>query len=55
LFEEDFNADYIEEKYLNRAHVRDYLEDRYKLVQKANEFITKAEPRKKYKRDATKA
>jgi len=55
LFEEDFNADYIEEKYLNKAHIRDYLEDRYKLVQKANEFITKAEPRKKYKRDATKA
>lgn len=55
LFEEDFNAEYIEGKYLTQAHLRDYLEDRYKLVQKANEFITKAEPWKKYKRDATKA
>ena len=55
LFEEDMNTDYLDEKYLNKAHVRDYLEDWYKLVQKANEYITKAEPRKKYKNTATKA
>jgi len=55
LFEEDMNTDYLDEKYLNKAHIRDYLEDWYKLVQKANEYITKAEPRKKYKNPATKA
>jgi methionyl-tRNA synthetase len=30
------------------------LQDRYRLVQNANEFITKAEPWKKYKDDMTK-
>jgi methionyl-tRNA synthetase len=31
------------------------LEDRYRLVQLANEYITKAEPRKKYKENPDEA
>ncbi len=55
LFDEDFNSQYITEKYLDKANIRNYLTDWYKLVQKANEYITKAEPWKKYKRPATRA
>ena len=55
LFDGDFDTKYVEEKYLDKANVRNYLGDWYKLVQKANEFITKAEPWKKYKRPATRA
>ncbi|MBU0627209.1 hypothetical protein KKG31_01325 [Patescibacteria group bacterium] len=55
LFEGDFDTAYIEEKYLDKAHIRDYLDDWYKLVQKANEYITKVEPWKKYKNTATRA
>ncbi len=44
----------IEEKYLNSGNFQWYLQDRYKLVQSANEFITKSEPWKKYKDESTK-
>jgi methionyl-tRNA synthetase len=39
----------IEEIYFNNAHTKQFLEDRYRLVQLANEYITKVEPWKKYK------
>ncbi|HCB51367.1 TPA: hypothetical protein DEP21_02205 [Patescibacteria group bacterium] len=44
----------MEEKYLNSGNLQVYLQDRYRLVQSANEYITKAEPWKKYKDEATK-
>ncbi len=47
------NAD-IEENYLKKADIKWYLDERYQLVQKANEYITKAEPRAKYKNEWTK-
>jgi methionyl-tRNA synthetase len=43
----------IEEKYLDSANTKSFVEDWYKLVQLANEYITKAEPRKKYKDETT--
>jgi len=54
LFEHGLDVHKIEKKYLDKAELKAYLEDRYRLVQKANEFITKAEPRVKYKNEATK-
>lgn len=44
----------IIEVYLKQWAIQLYLQDRYSLVQQANEFITKAEPRKKYKDETTK-
>lgn len=44
----------IEEGYLQNANTKRYLEDWYSLVQLANEYITKAEPWKKYKEETTK-
>jgi methionyl-tRNA synthetase len=44
----------IESKYLTTFAIQTYLQDRYKLVQRANEYITKSEPRKKYKDESTK-
>ncbi len=44
----------IEMKYLDGANTKTFLEDRYRCVQLANEYITKAEPWKKYKDEATK-
>lgn len=44
----------IESKYLTAFAIQTYLQDRYKLVQRANEYITKSEPRKKYKDESTK-
>lgn len=49
-----FRSSIIEEKYLNSGNLQWYLQDWYKLVQSANEFITKAEPWKKYKDESTK-
>ncbi|MDR0650391.1 MAG: hypothetical protein LBG59_03090 [Candidatus Peribacteria bacterium] len=43
----------IEPNYLDHANIKGFLEDWYRLVQLANEYITKAEPRKKYKNEAT--
>lgn len=54
LFESWFDWHLLEKIYLEKADIQWYLQDRYRLVQKANEFITKAEPRKKYKDDMTK-
>ena len=54
LFEHGFDGHKIEKKYLDKADLKWYLEDRYRLVQKANEYITIAEPRAKYKNENTK-
>ncbi|MDR2189832.1 MAG: methionine--tRNA ligase [Candidatus Peribacteria bacterium] len=53
LLEHSENLHSLEEKYLQYANTKSFVEDRYKLVQLANEYITKAEPRKKYKDEAT--
>ena len=45
----------IEARYLKTFDLQGYLQDWYRIVQKANEFITKAEPWKKWKDEATKA
>ena len=49
-----FDLSQVEEKYLKVGNIQWYLQDRYKLVQKANEYITQAEPWKKYKDESTK-
>lgn len=49
-----FDISMVEEKYLNSGNLQWYLQDWYRLVQSANEYITKAEPWKKYKDEATK-
>jgi methionyl-tRNA synthetase len=54
LFEWWFDWHFLEKNYLEKADIQWYLQDWYRLVQKANEFITKAEPRRKYKDDITK-
>ena len=45
----------IEDRYLKTFDLQGYLQDWYRIVQKANEYITKAEPRKKWKEESTKA
>lgn len=45
----------IEARYLKTFDLQGYLQDWYRIVQKANEFITKSEPWKKWKEEATKA
>ena len=50
----DFDLNNIEKRYLDVWHVHLYLQDWYKIVQQANEYITKQEPWKKYKDEATK-
>ena len=45
----------IEDHYLKTFDLQGYLQDWYRIVQKANEYITKAEPRKKWKEESTKA
>ncbi|MCF7835332.1 methionine--tRNA ligase [Candidatus Gracilibacteria bacterium] len=54
LFETGFDGHYIEKNYLEKSDIQGYLQDRYSLVQNSNEFITKSEPRKKYKDENTK-
>jgi methionyl-tRNA synthetase len=54
LFESGFDWYFIEKNYLEKADIQAYLQDRYRLVQNANEFITQAEPWKKYKDETTK-
>jgi methionyl-tRNA synthetase len=51
--EQGFDEKKLEEIYLGRANTKTFLEDWYQLVQLANEYITKAEPRKKYKDETT--
>lgn len=53
-FEDGWDGAKIEEQYLKKAEIKSYLDDRYQLVQKANEYITRAEPRAKYKNEETK-
>ena len=57
--DEDLNFDgfleKIEDRYLKTFDLQGYLQDWYRIVQKANEYITKAEPRKKWKEESTKA
>lgn len=50
----DFNMNTIND-FLKNHDTKWYLEKRYHLVQKANEYITKEEPWTKYKDDSTKA
>ena len=45
----------IEARYLKTFDLQGYLQDWYRIVQTANEFITKAEPWKKWKEEAKKA
>lgn len=49
-----FDAHKIQEIYLDQADIQGYLQNRYQLVQRANEFITKAEPWVKRKSPDTK-
>lgn len=44
----------IEKNYLNPWNIQSFLIDRYSVVQATNVYITQAEPRKKYKDEATK-
>jgi methionyl-tRNA synthetase len=46
--------DIIEFRYLKTNSIQSYLQDRYKLVQRANEYITTQEPWIKHKNEATK-
>ncbi len=48
-----FRSNIIESAYLKNWNLQWYLQDRYRLVQKANEYITKAEPRIKRKNPDT--
>ena len=52
---QDFETffDTIDQKYLQNFDLQGYLQERYKYVQAANELITKEEPWKKYKDEAT--
>lgn len=54
-FEDGRDGNKIEEAYLKKADIKWYLDDWYQLVQRANEYITTAEPWIKYKNDETKA
>ena len=50
---EHFNQEQFENRYLEHADLKDLVEDWYVIVQLANEYITVAEPRKKYKEEST--
>lgn len=50
---DEFNINSVSE-YLDKKDIRWYLEKWYQLVQKTNEYITKEEPRVKYKDESTK-
>ncbi|MCX6824907.1 MAG: methionine--tRNA ligase [candidate division SR1 bacterium] len=53
-FEDGWDGSKIEEAYLKKADIKGYLDDWYQLVQRANEYITHAEPWIKYKNEMTK-
>lgn len=55
FFEDGRDGNQIEERYLKKAEIKWYLDDWYQLVQRANEYITTAEPWIKYKNEETKA
>ena len=54
-FEDGWDGAKIEEQYLKKADIKWYLDDWYQLVQRANEYITTAEPWIKYKNEETKS
>ena len=53
IIEWDWNNEKMEKAYLENANTKAFVEDWYRLVQAANEYISKAEPWKKYKEEAT--
>jgi len=55
FFEDGRDGNQIEETYLKKADIKWYLDDWYQLVQRANEYITTAEPWITYKNKETKA
>lgn len=54
IVEGEWNNEKIEKDYLEPANTKTFVEDWYRLVQAANEFISKSEPWKKYKEESTK-
>lgn len=54
-FKDGWDGAKIEEQYLKKADIKWYLDDWYQLVQRANEYITTAEPWITYKNENTKA
>ena len=50
---DEFNLDVVND-FLLKSDIKWYLEKRYTIVQKTNEYISSEEPWKKYKDDATK-
>ena len=50
----EWNNEIIEKLYLENANTKSFVEDWYRLVQAANEYISKVEPWKKYKEESTK-
>jgi methionyl-tRNA synthetase len=54
LFKTGFDTHKIQSVYLDNADIQWYLQNRYQLVQRANEFITKTEPWVKRKNPDTK-
>ncbi len=54
MIEGEWNNEKMEKIYLEPANTKAFVEDRYRLVQAANEFISKSEPWKKYKEESTK-
>ena len=53
IIEGERDNELMENNYLKSANTKPFVEDRYRLVQAANEFISKAEPWKKYKEEST--
>lgn len=49
-----FDNEIIEKNYLNKAQFKEYLQDRYQLVQNSNEYIQNQAPRIKRKEESTK-
>jgi methionyl-tRNA synthetase len=54
LFTDWFDSEKISTNYIDKANLKDYVQDRYQIVQHTNEFIQTQEPRKKYKNEDTK-
>ncbi len=54
IIEGEWNNEKMEKSYLENANTKAFVEDWYRLVQTANEYISKAEPWKKYKEENTK-
>lgn len=54
IVESDWNNEKMEKSYLENANTKAFVEDWYRLVQAANEYISRTEPWKKYKEEITK-